>query len=103
MNRTIGVGQLRSATRYYLELAASGESITVRRRGIDVASIHPPERPIQERRRRLPSPGYLAIRVALPAFRAAAGRYLNMVANGAVVEIYDHGQSAARITRVSEA
>jgi len=43
------------------------------------------------------------IRVALPAFRAAASRYLNMVANGAVVEIYDQGQSTARITRASEA
>jgi antitoxin (DNA-binding transcriptional repressor) of toxin-antitoxin stability system len=103
MHRTIGIGQLRSATRYYLELAASGESITVKRRGIDVASIHPPGRPTQEHRRRLPLPGHLVIRVALPAFRSAVGRYLGMVANGAVVDIYDRGQSAARITRAADA
>lgn len=99
MHYIIGTGQLRSATRYYLKLAENGHVVSVKRRGVIVASIYLPEQSVTSQRvHPTSSRAGSALRVDLPAFRTSAGRYLDIVADGATVEICDRGRPTVRIS-----
>lgn len=97
--KTIGIGQLRSQMRDYLDRVAAGESFTILRRGRPVAIIHwaeeyGPLRPPSS----IQSMGHAnGIPVDLSQLRDRAGRYLDRVEDGERIDVTDRGNRVARI------
>ena len=83
---TIGIGQLRSDTRGYLERAESGEVFEVLRRGRPAARLCGVDRPQVH-----------GIGVTLADLRACAGRILGRVAAGETVAIELDGRAVAAL------
>lgn len=82
---TIGIGQLRSDTRCYLERAESGEVFEVLRRGRPAARLRGVDH----------SQDVHGITVSLADLRACAGRLLGRVAAGETLTIDLHGRPVA--------
>jgi antitoxin (DNA-binding transcriptional repressor) of toxin-antitoxin stability system len=82
---TIGIGQLRSDTRCYLERAESGEVFEVLRRGRPVAHLRGVDHPHDMH----------GIAVSPADLRDCAGRLLGRVAAGETVAIQQHGRTVA--------
>ena len=96
----IGVGQLRSRTREYVDRAAAGESIGIMRRGRPVARIESSEIGVDTGSRAFPTADRsLVVPACLNDLRTSAGRLLDRVSAGAVVQIVDGGRIIAQITR----
>jgi antitoxin (DNA-binding transcriptional repressor) of toxin-antitoxin stability system len=99
MAALIGVGQLRSDTRGYLERVLAGETIEVVRRGSLVARI---VSAAGDRAAPTALPDLVAIngadaRIGLAALRTRAGRLLDQVAAGQRIWIVWHDKLVARI------
>ena len=94
MEHTIGIGQLRGATRAYLQHVAGGDTLRVKRRGRIVARIEAVP----------PGTGATAASSARPVvvnlnhFRSHAGQYFDRVAAGESIVIVDQGGLLARIS-----
>ena len=84
---TIGIGQLRSDTRCYLDRAESGEVFEVLRRGKPVARLRKVDH----------SQDVHGIKVSLADLRACAGRLLGRVAAGETITIEHHGRPVAAL------
>jgi antitoxin (DNA-binding transcriptional repressor) of toxin-antitoxin stability system len=90
MEHTIGIGQLRGATRAYLQHVAGGDTVRVKRRGRIVARIEAVPAGAEEPSR--------PVVVELSRFRSHAGRYLDRVAAGESIVILHQGGLLARIS-----
>jgi antitoxin (DNA-binding transcriptional repressor) of toxin-antitoxin stability system len=91
----IGTGQLRSRTRDVVEDAADGSTIEIVRRGRSVARMESARLSTEQSS---DCPGRGSTPIQLPELRVRAGRLLDRVAAGDVLEILDRGEAAARIT-----
>lgn len=89
----VGVGQLRSATLYYVEQAVSGRRIGLVRRGHFVVVLQA----IDSGAWCAPYPEGATVPVDVGLLRSAAGRYLDMVAAGTVITIVCHGHPVAQM------
>lgn len=98
MERAIGIGQLRANTRAYLEIAASGETLLIVRRGRPVARI---EALLQDSPGDdsclLPSEDHGVLSVDIAHFRSQASRYLDQVIGHSVVHVLCRGRPLAQI------